>query len=375
MATSPTFCIFARNRRIILFQLHNKAMDYKYKVSIGMPVYGVEKYIRKCILSVLNQTLQDKIEVLVVDDLGPDKSMDIVREIQASHPKGKTIRILTQPQNMGCWAARNRFLDEAQGEYLYLLDSDDYISEDCIEKLLSEATKHQAEAVYGSVLPVDENGKAKDIGQDFLNQPYKVFHGPDELAAFANQGLHPTFRDYIWNTLIRHDFIEKYHIRFKQARFCDDMIYSADMTPLVSNAVLIPDYTYFYVIRENSLSNYQYRKTIKLDEIKESFRVYTYLKNKCKELKNKDYFEIRCTKGMILMFYAICGAIKNRERIEPELNNETIRNAIKHPLGLYEILRFKKYKSINLMFYAISVLPPFLSVFLLKTIGKIKHYV
>lgn len=350
-------------------------MNYKYKVTIGMPVYGVEKYIRKCMFSVLNQTTNEEYEVLAVDDIGPDNSIEIIREIQKTHHRGNRIKIITQPQNMGCWAARNRILDEAQGEYIFLLDSDDYISEDCIEKLLSEATKHQAEAVYGSVLPVDENGKPKEIGQDFLNQPYRVFHGPDELANFANQGLHPTFRDYIWNTLIRHDFIEKNNIRFKKARFCDDMICSADMTPLVSNAVLIPDYTYFYVIRENSLSNYQYRKTIKLDEIKESFRVYSYLKNKCKDLKNKDYFEIRCTKGMILMFYAICGALKNRKRIEPELSNKTIRNAIKHPLGLHEILRFKKYKSINLMFYAIGILPPFISVFLLKTIGKIKHYV
>ena len=60
----------------------------QYKVTIGMPVYGVEKYIRKCILSVLNQTFLDEIEVLVVDDLGPDKSMDIVRELQASHQIG-----------------------------------------------------------------------------------------------------------------------------------------------------------------------------------------------------------------------------------------------------------------------------------------------
>jgi glycosyltransferase involved in cell wall biosynthesis len=55
--------------------------DYKFKVTVGMPVYGVEKYIQKCLLSVLNQSFQDEIEILVVDDLGLDKSMDIVREI------------------------------------------------------------------------------------------------------------------------------------------------------------------------------------------------------------------------------------------------------------------------------------------------------
>jgi glycosyltransferase involved in cell wall biosynthesis len=76
--------------------------DYKYKVTVGMPVYGVEKYIEKCLLSVLNQTYKDEIEILVVDDLGPDNSMGIVRELQNSHPRGKNIRIITQPQNMRC---------------------------------------------------------------------------------------------------------------------------------------------------------------------------------------------------------------------------------------------------------------------------------
>ena len=350
-------------------------MEYKYKVTIGMPVYGVEKYIRKCMLSVLNQTFKEEFEILAVDDLGPDNSIEIIKELQSTHPNGRRIKILKQPKNMGCWAARNRVLEESQGEYIFLLDSDDYISDDCIEKLYTEAIKKNAEAVYGSVKPVDDQGNPKDIGQDYLNQPYMVFHEEDGLARFANQGLHPTFRDYIWNTLIRHDFIDKHNIRFKQAKFCDDMICSADMTPLVTDAVLIPDYTYYYVIRENSLSNYQYRKIIKLDEIKESFRVYSYLKNKCKELKGKDYFETRCTKGMILMFYAVCGALKNKDRVQPSLTNSIIKEAMKHPLRLYDIIKFKKYRLVNMVFYLIGILPASISVMILKLAGKAKHYI
>lgn len=349
--------------------------NYKYKVTIGMPVYGVEKYIRRCMLSVLNQTFSKEYEILAIDDLGTDKSVDIIKELQSSHPRGNQIRIITQPQNMGCWAARNRILEEAQGEYVFLLDSDDYISEDCIEKLWNEAEKNQAEAIYGSVKTVDKDGNPVNTGQDYLSQPYLVIHEPDGLARFANQKLHPTFRDYIWNTLIRHDFIEKHHIRFKQARFCDDLICSADMIPLVKDAVLIPDHTYYYVIRDNSLSNYQYRKIIKLDEIKESFRVYSYLKDKCIELKDKDYFETRCTKGLILMFYAVCGALKNRKRIQPQLSDSIIKDAMKHPLKLWDIIRFRKYKYLNLVFYIISILPANFLVRIIIYVGKKKHYI
>ena len=349
--------------------------SYKYKVTIGMPVYGVEKYIRKCMLSVLNQTFEDDIEILAIDDLGPDNSIEIIKELQDSHPKGRNIKIITQPQNMGCWAARNRILEEAQGEYIYLLDSDDYISEDCIEKLYKKAIAHNAEAVYGSVKPVDPDGNYKEIGQDYLNQPDLVINEPDGLAKFANQSLHPTFRDYIWNTLIRHDFIEKHHIRFKKAKFCDDMICSCDMTPLVSRAVLIPDYTYFYVIRDNSLSNYQYRKEIKLEDIIEFIRVYSYLKDKCKELNNKTYFETRCTKGMILMFYAICGFLKNKSRIVPKLENQVIKHALKHPLSIKEILTFKKHRCINIAFYMLGIIPAFLTTSIITIIGKKKGYI
>ena len=162
------------------------------KISIGMPVYNVEKYIQRSILSVLNQTIGCSIEVLVIDDCGLDHSMDIIKECQVTHPKGSVIKVIKQPHNMGCWAARNRILEEAKGEYIFLLDSDDYLSEDCIEKLYKEAINNHAEAVYGSVRPVNAQGNPIDIGQNYLNQPYKVFHEKDGLARFANHKLHPT---------------------------------------------------------------------------------------------------------------------------------------------------------------------------------------
>ena len=166
-------------------QLYITAMEekYQYKVTIGMPVYGVEKYIRKCMLSVLNQSFNEEYEILVVDDLGPDKSIDIVKELQESHPRGKYIKILTQPQNMGCWAARNRILDEAKGKYLLLVDSDDYLSEDAVEIMYKAAVKYQAEAVYGSVESVDEEGRSANFSQGDMKLPFKTLLKKNELAS------------------------------------------------------------------------------------------------------------------------------------------------------------------------------------------------
>ena len=349
--------------------------EYKYQVTIGMPVYGVEKYIRKSILSVLNQTFQDNVEVLVVDDLGPDKSMDIVHDIQNTHPKGNRIRILTQPSNMGCWAARNRILDEAQGKYLLLLDSDDYLAEDSVEKLFGAAETYQAEAVYGSVKSIDEKGNDIVFSHGDMILPFKMLFGKNELAKYANQNLHATLYNFIWNVLLRMDFLRKKQLRFHETRFADDILFETDMQPLIEKAVLLPDITYYYVIRPGSLSNFQLRNEIKLTEIEQYINVYSYIKNQVKTLKDKPYYETRCAKVMIYMFYIICGAIINKDKINPQMTDSMIRDAMAHPIKLLDILRFKNYKMVNLGFWFIGILPPKLSVWIIKTIGKWKHMI
>lgn len=346
-----------------------------YKVTIGLPVYGVEKYIRKCLLSVLNQSFQGDLEILVVDDLGPDKSIDIVKELQRVHPKGNLIRILTQPHNMGCWAARNRILDEAQGKYLLLVDSDDYLSENAVERMFEAAEKYHAEAVYGSVESVDENGHSANFSHGDMKLPFKVLLGKDELANYANQNLHATLYNFIWNVLLRMDFLKKHKLRFHETRFADDILFETDMQPLIERAILLPDDTYYYVLRPGSLSNFQIRKEIKLSEIEQYIKIYSYIKNQVKELKGKPYYETRCAKVMIYMFYIICGAIKNKEKINPPLTNKTIHNAMSHPISIWEILRFKKNLIANILFWLIGVLPPSLSVLTIKTIGKLKHLI
>lgn len=353
----------------------NSERTYKYDISIGMPVYGVERYIRKSILSVLDQSIECDMEILVIDDCGTDHSMDIIRECQASHPNGDIIRIIRQPQNMGCWAARNKILDEAKGKYIFLIDPDDYLSPNALEKLYLAAEEYQAEAVYGSVVSVDENGRPVVFSIGDMKLPYKVLKGEDQLASYANQSVSPTLYNFIWNVLIRADFIREKKLRFKETRFADDIIFETDMQPLITRAVLLPDDTYYYVLRAGSLSNYQQREHIELDEIKQYIWVYSYLKEHTKELKNKTYYETRCTKVMKHMFHVICGAIKNQEKIHPALTNRIIRDAMKHPVGLSELIHFKRYKAINIGFWLIGALPPMLSVWIIKSIGKWKHLI
>lgn len=343
-----------------------------YEVTIGLPVYEAELYIRKCLLSILDQNTNLSIEVIVVDDCSKDYSVKIINEIKNEHPKGQIISLLQQNHNLGPWAARNLVIEKAKGKYIFFIDSDDYISPDCINILYNNAEKYQAEVVYGSSMPVDKNGVYYDIGQPYLSQRDIFFSEEGDLALFAYQNLNTHLRDYIWNILIRKDFIQKHNIRFQKVKFYEDLLFSADMIPQVKKASLIADCTYFYVIRDFSLSNYQKRTIIQIEEIHEFIKVFSLLWEKCSNLKNKKYYETRFTKVAILVLYMVMGIIKNYHIIRPKPPVSIIKEVLSPPIRIIELIRFKKYKVINLSIYFISKLPSFLCYIILKTIAKIK---
>ena len=351
-------------------------MEYKYQITVGMPVWGVEKYIRRSLLSVLDQDFED-MEILVIDDCGTDKSIDIVTELVTTHPKGDKIRIIRQPQNMGCWAARNRVLDEAQGKYIFLIDSDDYLFDGAIPKLFKKAEETQVEATYGSVLPVDEYGHPiENSGVDGINLPDMILRGEDKLACFANDNtkkLH--LNNFIWNIMLRSDFIKKHQFRFRKTKFWDDVLFNADMQPLVTSAVFISDLTYHYVIRDNSLSNFQKRDVIQAEEVRQYINNHEYLKEQCLSLKNKTYFETRMTKMMRAMFYAITGALRNETHLSEPIPYKEYRDAIRHPLSWNEIIIFKNNKFINLIFWLLGKLSPCFSIAIIKMIGKSRRLI
>lgn len=119
------------------------------KVSILIPVYKVEKYVKRCILSVLSQSMQDGVEVLIVNDCTPDRSMDIVREVidEYGRQSKMTFRIINHEKNMGLSMARKTLLDNAKGEFTIFVDSDDTIDPRMIEEMYEAAVSEQADIV------------------------------------------------------------------------------------------------------------------------------------------------------------------------------------------------------------------------------------
>lgn len=124
------------------------------KVSIIIPVYNVEKYIARCLDSVINQTYQN-LEIIVVNDVTPDNSMAIVDEYAA---RDSRIRIVNNPRNMGLMMTRKSGYSVVRGDYLTFLDSDDYLPLNAIELLVTKAQSTNADIVSGNVKFIKKEG-------------------------------------------------------------------------------------------------------------------------------------------------------------------------------------------------------------------------
>lgn len=128
------------------------------KVSVLVPVYGVEKYIAECAGSLFSQTWQN-IEYVFVDDCSPDRSIEVLRQVIAEYPhREQQVRIVRQDRNRGLGAARNRAVEESSGEYLMHVDSDDRITPNAVEKLVAAAMETSADIVDGAYCEFGDDG-------------------------------------------------------------------------------------------------------------------------------------------------------------------------------------------------------------------------
>ena len=122
------------------------------KVTLAVPVYGVESYIEKCAVSLFEQTYSN-IEYLFINDCTPDKSVEIIQKTLEQYPgRKKQVRLINQPENKGCPAARNLAIRLATGDFIFHVDADDYLEKDAISLLVSEQLVTGADIVAANYL-------------------------------------------------------------------------------------------------------------------------------------------------------------------------------------------------------------------------------
>lgn len=340
-------------------------------VTIGIPVYNVEPYIEKCLLSVLNQTYQN-LEILVVDDLGTDNSMQIVASLQQSNPKGSIMKIIIQPQNGGSGEARNAVIRSAHGKYLYFLDSDDYIEPNTIALMVEQAEKNNTDVVIASLRKVVWNSNEEIPTLQYAT--FQLIKGKDKFANYVCKDLRWHIAITACNILFLTDFLKRNDLMFLASKD-EDALFLSDYYSSVESAVLLPDVTYNYVIRPGSKMGNNARTSIPVDEIRARFYTDAIMTERCSCLKNRSFYDAHCARVMKHKFRAVCVALKHRKLFTDKLSDNEIRQELKHPSSLSEILRFKRYALFHLVFYFISRLPSSLCVWVCFVIGKVIKWI
>ena len=177
------------------------------KISIIIPVYRVEKFIERCVVSLMEQTF-DEVEYIFVDDASTDKSIDILQSVveRYSHRRSN-VKIITHDKNKGLPAARNTGLAEAQGEYVFHCDSDDYMECDMLELLYNKANECNADVVWSDYFITFER-KKKIISQPQFDTPQDAVRGM----------LRGTMKYNVWNKLCRRSLYTDNNIEFPEGK-------------------------------------------------------------------------------------------------------------------------------------------------------------
>ena len=224
-------------------------------ISIIIPIYKVEPYIERCIQSVLRQTYRD-LEVILVDDCTPDRSMELAKACIEQSPLSKDLQIvyLRHEQNRGVSVARNTGIDAATGEYLMFIDSDDYITDDCVETLLKPLKAYPYDVVVGGY-ELHQNGFG--IETIPLNMQGSVM-GTRHIAECLQKD---EFYCMPWNKLCKTSFIKENKLYFQERLSNEDELWTALIACTVKSMFAVQQKTYHYEIRKESLSTTSIQET------------------------------------------------------------------------------------------------------------------
>ena len=210
-------------------------------ISIIIPVYNVEKYLRRCLDSVLNQTFQDW-QAICVNDGSPDNSAAILDE----YAKQDSRFVVVHKKNAGVSAARNDGIKHATGEYIYFLDADDFIDDNYLSRMLDCALQNNADMVVSGY--VTNNKYAKPI----VYKKTRILRSIDKKARHS----FVLTDSYVWRYLFCKDFIIKHKLKFDTGLIAqEDTLFVLEAVEKANMIVTVPNVNYHYMFNENSALN------------------------------------------------------------------------------------------------------------------------
>lgn len=250
------------------------------KVSVIVPVFNTEKYLEKCLNSLINQTLQD-IEIICVNDGSTDKSADIIKKFANKDSRFKLINQENKKQG----AARNTGMKIAKGEYIGFVDSDDWVDLEYYEKLYNAAKKYNADMALATNI---RTGHGKDKKRLNITEEKFVTTLQDKIDVCQQwKNECPT------NKIYRHSILKNNNIKWPEGVYCEDKLFTIKAVYYANSIVTVPDINYYYYRNPNSTVNskaQKHYKQLKLDKNIAKKSVLDFLKEKNAQIRDRDFW-------------------------------------------------------------------------------------
>lgn len=313
------------------------------QVSIIIPIYKAEKYLKRCLDSVLQQTYKN-IEIILVDDGSTDSCPSICDNYQEKDNRIKVIH----SENYGQSVARNKGMDLASGKYISFVDADDVLAHNAIERLVTVAEQGVYDIVSGNYFRV--NKEIKISSNSYSSGEINKYGSKDQRKRYNLYKTSSSF-GYVWGKLYRRSFLNEHKLRFDEAKkvFMEDAVFNLKAFSFNPKYYVLNEPIYYYYIYEVSTSNKKEDVTERaLDMLKD---YETFLKSEGKYEENLDLF-------VPLGARVFCWAILKKIHSEG-LSFNNIYNII---------IEFSNCKSIRSLFFhrkafkVLSYIPSFLQI-------------
>ena len=296
-------------------------------ISIIVPVYNVEKYVEKCLISIINQTYKN-IEIIIVNDGSVDNSKKICESLKKKDKRIKLYNI----KNIGLSGARNYGIEKSKGKYISFIDSDDYIDNNMIETLYNNLIKEKADISCCSFYEVFKD----EIIKKNEEEKYYVMNKKQAIKkTFLDRGLDV----YTWNKLYKKELFD--NIKFPLGKKSQDRFVMYEIFDNTNKIVYDSICLYYYVQRNNSAANNL--KNVNTDSIEASLNAISYLRKyrDIKPLAIKEYLQTRLRVYKKIVYYNGKDDIKIRKDLIREFKNySNIKYTNKEKL---ELLLFKYF--------------------------------
>ena len=277
-----------------------------YKVSLIIPIFNVAGFIERSLLSALNQTYQD-IEFILIDDCSIDESMLIVNRTIIQHPRKKDVFIYKHDVNFGQSAARNTGLLKAHGEYIFFMDSDDFITPDCIKLHFETIEQTGADFTVANY---------KTVGKKSIHSRPIRFHQKKEKEVIQSF-LKREWGVNSWNKLLKKKLLIENSLVFKNDIQHEDILWSFQLALCAEKLNTVHEETYFYLIRKNSITT-SYNSIKKIESL--IFVIEQIAFSISKMNNSKDLRSIASSYITFLRFNTSLLLINNQDRLTIKRN-------------------------------------------------------